>query len=62
MEKKKITEFPKGFFQIKRKVITASEALRDTIPFEWEEKKEIEVQSSQEKNVTTNNESINLKH
>lgn len=44
MEKKKITTFPKGFFQKKRPTITTSEALKDVIPFQWEksfkEKKE----------------------
>ena len=35
MEKKKVTKFPKGFFQKKRPTITASEALKNTIPVEW---------------------------
>ena len=38
MEKKEITKFPKGFFQLKRPTITTSEALKDVIPFKWEEK------------------------
>ena len=37
MEKKKITKFPKGFFQLKRPTITASEALKDTIPIKWDD-------------------------
>lgn len=37
MEKKNITKFPKGFFQMKRSTITASEALKDTIPIKWKE-------------------------
>ena len=37
MEKKEITKFPKGFFQLKRPTITTSEALKDVIPFKWEE-------------------------
>ena len=36
MEKKSITKFPAGFFQLKRRTITASEALKDEIPFKWE--------------------------
>ncbi len=40
MEKKEITKFPKGFFQLKRQTITASEALKDVVPLKWEEKKE----------------------
>ena len=39
MEKKDITKFPKGFFQLKRPTITTSEALKDVIPFEWKESK-----------------------
>ncbi len=38
MGKKEITKFPKGFFQLKRPAITTSEALKDVIPFKWEEK------------------------
>ena len=34
---KNITKFPKGFFKLKRKTITASEALKDAIPLKWEE-------------------------
>lgn len=36
MEKKNITKFPKGFFQLKRPTITASEALSDVTPIKWE--------------------------
>ncbi len=39
MKKKEITKFPKGFFQLKRPTITASEALQDIIPLKWEENK-----------------------
>ena len=39
MEKKDITKFSKGFFQLKRPTITTSEALKDVIPFEWKESK-----------------------
>ena len=39
MEKKEITKFPKGFFQLKRPTITTSEALKGVIPLEWEEDK-----------------------
>ena len=39
MAKKEITKFPKGFFQLKRPTITTSEALKDEIPFKWDENK-----------------------
>ena len=34
---KNITKFPKGFFKLKRKTISASEALKNAIPLKWEE-------------------------
>ena len=34
---KNITKFPKGFFQIKRPTITASEALADVEPLKWKD-------------------------
>ena len=40
MNEKNITKFPKGFFQLERPTITASEALKDAIPVEQEEEKE----------------------
>ena len=36
MAKKSITKFPEGFFQQKRPIISASEALKGLKPFEWE--------------------------
>ncbi len=36
MEKKSITKFPEGFFQQKRPIISAGEALKGLKPFEWE--------------------------
>ncbi len=36
MKKRNITKFPKGFFQLKRPTITASEALKDVIPIKWD--------------------------
>ncbi len=39
MEKKEITKFPKGFFQLKRPTITAGEALKNEIPLKWEKNK-----------------------
>ena len=41
MEKKSITKFPAGFFQLKRRTITASEALKDEIPFKWEKSSKV---------------------
>lgn len=36
MAKKSITKFPEGFFQQKRPIISAGEALKGLKPFEWE--------------------------
>ena len=36
MTKKSITKFPEGFFQQKRPIISAGEALKGLKPFEWE--------------------------
>ena len=36
MENKNITKFPKGFFQMERPTINAGEALKNEIPFQWE--------------------------
>ena len=36
MAKKSITKFPEGFFQQKRPIISAGEALKELKPFEWE--------------------------
>ncbi len=36
MSKKNITKFPEGFFQQKRPIISAGEALKGLKPFEWE--------------------------
>lgn len=36
MAKKNITKFPEGFFQQKRPIISAGEALKGLKPFEWE--------------------------
>ena len=36
MVKKNITKFPEGFFQQKRPIISAGEALKGLKPFEWE--------------------------
>ena len=38
MEEKKKPNFPKGFFTKPRPTISAKEALKDVIPFEWSEK------------------------
>ena len=38
MEKKNISKFPKGFFQMERPTITASESLKNVKPIEWNEK------------------------
>lgn len=37
MEKKKVTKFPKGFFEQPRPTIKMAEALKDSKPFEWNE-------------------------
>ncbi len=49
MEKKEITKFPKGFFQLKRPTITTSEALKDVIPFKWETNTKKKLSSSKDK-------------
>ena len=36
MVKKSITKFPEGFFQQKRPIISAGEAVKGLKPFEWE--------------------------
>ena len=36
MAKKSITKFPEGFFQQKRPIISAGEAVKGLKPFEWE--------------------------
>ena len=36
MAKKNITKFPEGFFQQKRPIISAGEAVKGLKPFEWE--------------------------
>lgn len=36
MVKKNITKFPEGFFQQKRPIISAGEAVKGLKPFEWE--------------------------
>ena len=36
MSKKNITKFPEGFFQQKRPIISAGEAVKGLKPFEWE--------------------------
>lgn len=36
MAKKSITKFPKCFFQQKRPIISAGEAVKGLKPFEWE--------------------------
>ena len=36
MAKKGITKFPEGFFQQKRPIISAGEAVKGLKPFEWE--------------------------
>ena len=36
MANKSITKFPKGFFQQKRPIISAGEAVKGLKPFEWE--------------------------
>ena len=36
MSKKSITKFPEGFFQQKRPIISAGEAVKGLKPFEWE--------------------------
>ena len=36
MTKKSITKFPEGFFQQKRPIISAGEAVKGLKPFEWE--------------------------
>ena len=36
MTKKSITKFPEGFFQQKRPIISASEAVKGLKSFEWE--------------------------
>ena len=36
MAKKNITKFPEGFFQQKRPIICAGEAVKGLKPFEWE--------------------------
>ena len=36
MAKKSITKFPEGFFQQKRQIISAGEAVKGLKPFEWE--------------------------
>ena len=41
MEKEKITKFPKGFFQMKRPLISLSLALKDAIPLEFEENQNV---------------------
>ena len=35
LEKKKIPEFPKGFFTQPRPTISMKEALKDVVPIEW---------------------------
>lgn len=37
MSKKNITKFPEGFFQQKRPIISAGEAVKGLKPFEWED-------------------------
>jgi len=49
MEQKKIARFPTGFFQQKRPTITASEALKNVIPFEWSKKSEKEENAKEKK-------------
>ncbi len=53
MNEKNITKFPKGFFQLERPTITASEALKDAIPIEWKE--ETEEKNSKKKKVQLEN-------
>ncbi len=37
MVKKNITKFPEGFFQQKRPIISAGEAVKGLKPFEWDD-------------------------
>ena len=55
MKKENKIKFPKGFFQLKRTTITASEALKDVIPIKWDNvKKERKNNKNQAVNLVNN--------
>ena len=54
LEKKKMLEFPKGFFTQPRPTVSMKEALKDVVPIKWSnevksEKKKIVLHSPKEK-------------
>ena len=53
----KIIRFPKGFFEIPRKTITSTEAMKDVVPVDWENiivKKEEKVDKNKKDIKSTN--------